>query len=176
MKSLLLGTVLGGLAAYAWSMLSWEVIGWHNKTLLGFRNDQEVAEVISSHTVQDGTYLLPYESPPDAKTAERMERGPIVFAAVRRGGFGSLPRVMVFQVLSLMAAAFLLTWLVQQTSGLSFARRVLFLAAVGFTASVIVDLPNFTWWGFSAPFTAVNFADNTLTWLVAGLVIARVAK
>jgi hypothetical protein len=32
MKSLALGTLLGGLAAFAWSSISWEVIGWHEKT------------------------------------------------------------------------------------------------------------------------------------------------
>ena len=176
LKSLLLGTLLGGLAAFAWSTISWEVIGWHGKTMLGFRNDEEVAAVISSHTLEDGTYLLPYASPPDAKLMERMQRGPIVVASVRRGGFGSVARVMTIQVLSLFAAAFLLTWLLLHTCELSYLRRVLFLAAVGLAASVIVDLPNWNWWGFSAPFTAVNLADNTLTWLLAGLVIAKVAK
>jgi hypothetical protein len=53
---------------------------------------------------------------------------------------------------------------------------VLFLAVVGLSASVIVDLPNWNWWGFSGSFTAVNLADNVLTWLLAGLVIAKVAK
>ena len=83
---------------------------------------------------------------------------------------------MAVQLLSLVAAAFLLTWLVLQTSGLSYARRVMFLAVVGLSASVIVDLPNWNWWGFSGSFTAVNVADNVITWLLAGLVIAKVAK
>jgi len=176
LKSLVLGTLLGGLAAFAWSTISWEVIGWHEKTMLGFRNDEEVAAVISSHTVESGTYLLPYRSPPDAKLIERMQRGPIVVAAVRRNGFESMARAMTIQVLSLFAAAFLLTWLLLHNRELSYPRRVLFLGAVGFAASVIVDLPNWNWWGFSGSFTAVNLADNTLTWLLAGLVIAKVAK
>lgn len=72
-----------------------------------------------------------------------MQKAPVVVAAVRRGGFG---------------AALLLTWLLLQTGGLSYARRVLFLAVAGLSASVIVDLPNWNWWGFSASFTAVNVA------------------
>jgi hypothetical protein len=175
-KSLLLGTLLGGLAAFVWSTVSWEVLGWHEKTLLGFQKDEEVAAMISSHTVQSGTYLLPYGQPTDPGLIDRMQKGPIMVAAVRRGGFGSMAQGMVFQVLILMAAAFLLTWLLLQTSGLGYARRVAFLAVVGLSASVIVDLPNWNWWGFSGAFTAVNLADNTLTWLLAGLVIARFAK
>jgi len=186
-KSLILGTILGGLMAFVWSSVSWELIGWHEKTMLGFQNEDDVAVVISSHATQDGTYILPSVPPTAGMTPEqkksalaavmqKMQTGPIMVAAVRRGGFGSYSQGLLVQLLSLMAAALLLTWLLLQTSGLSYARRVSFLAIVGLAASVIVDLPNWNWWGFSGAFTAVNLADSTLTWLVAGLVIAKVAK
>jgi len=183
-KKLILGTVLGGLTAFAWSMISWEIIGWHEKTMSHFQNEEQISTAIASQAASDGTYMLP--SPPrtngmtpekksqaEAAMKTRFETGPIVVAAVRRGGFGSFGRAVILQLLSLTAAAFLLTWLLLQTSGLSYARRVAFLAVAGLAASVIVDLPNWNWWGFSGAYTAVNLADFTLTWLVAGLVIAK---
>jgi hypothetical protein len=172
MKPLLLGTLLGGLAAFVWSNISWELIGWHEKTLSSFQNEDELAAAIAAHTPHDGTYLLPSVPPVEAK----MRRGPIMFAAVRRGEFGSFGRVIFTQLLSLMAAAGLLTWMTLQTGGLSYPRRVVFLAVAGLTASVIVDIPNWNWWGFSGLYTLVNLADFTITWLLAGLVIARVAR
>ena len=186
-KSLILGTILGGLAALVWSSISWELIGWHEKTMVAFHNEDEVSAVIASHAGQDGTFILPSMpstagmTPEQKKSAldaamKKMQAGPILVAAVRRGGFGSYGRGLILQWLSLMAAAFLLTWLLWQTSGLSYARRVAFLAVVGLAASVIVDLPNWNWWGFSGAYTAVNLADSTLTWLCAGLVIAKVAN
>jgi hypothetical protein len=186
-RSLLLGTILGGLAALAWSTVSWEVLGWHEKAMVNFQNEDEVAAVISSHAPTDGTYLLPSEPPMAGMTSEqkksayaalieKMAKGPIVVAAVRRGGFQSFSRAMIIQVLSLLAAAFLLTWLVLQTSGLSYARRVAFLAIAGLAGGVIVDLPNWNWWGFSGAYTAVDIADSMITWMLAGLVIAAVAK
>jgi hypothetical protein len=186
-KSLILGTILGGLAAVVWSSISWELIGWHEKTMVAFHNEDEVSAVIASHAGQDGTFILPSMpstagmTPEQKKSAldavmQKMQAGPIMVAAVRRGGFGSYGRGLVIQLLSLMAAAFLLTWLLLQTNGLSYPRRVAFLAVVGLAASVIVDLPNWNWWGFSGAYTAVNLADSMLTWLVAGLVIAKVAK
>ncbi|MGA8152726.1 MAG: hypothetical protein WB952_17375 [Terriglobales bacterium] len=186
-RSLLLGTILGGLAAFLWSSVSWEVLGWHEKTMLNFQNDDEVSAVIASHSLKDGTYLLPGTPPTGGMTAaqkkqtesalmEKMQKGPIMVAALRRSGFGSFGRALVIQLLGLMAAAFLLTWLLLQTRGLSYARRVAFLAIAGLAASVIVDLPNWNWWGFSGAYTAVNLADSTITWLLAGLVIAKVAK
>jgi hypothetical protein len=173
--------------AVVWSSVSWELIGWHEKTMVAFHNEDEVSAVIASHAGQDGTYILPSMPPTVGLTPEqkknviaavmqKMQAGPIMVAAVRRGGFGSYSRGLIIQLLSLMAAAFLLTWLLLQTTGLSYARRVAFLAVVGLAASVIVDLPNWNWWGFSGPYTAVNLADSTLTWLFAGLVIAKVAK
>jgi hypothetical protein len=187
MKSLLLGTILGGLTAFLWSSLSWEILGWHEKAVHRFPNEDAIAAAISAHAVPSGIYLLPSGHPEDGLTAEqakaaeaavmeKFQKGPIVFAAVRSGGFGSFPRAMTIQLLSLMFAAFLLTWLLVQTTGLSYGRRVLFLAVTGRAASVIVDIPNMNWWGFSLAYTAVNLADFTLTWLIAGLVIAKVAK
>ena len=155
--------------------------------MVAFHNEDEVSAVIASHAGQDGTYLLPSMPStagmtPEQKKAtldaamQKIQVGPIVVAAVRLGGFGSYTRGLIIQLLSLMAAAFLLTWLLLQTTGLSYARRVAFLAVVGLAASVIVDLPNWNWWGFSGAYTAVNLADSTLTWLFAGLVIAKIVK
>jgi hypothetical protein len=185
-KSLILGAILGGLTAFIWSSISWEVLGWHEKPMLAFQNEDDVAAVIASHATQSGIYLLP-GAPAAGLTAEekkaaqgtqiaKMQKGPIVFAAVRTGGFGSYSRGLIIQLLSMMAAASLLTWLLLQTTGLSYARRVVFLAVVGLSSSVIVDLPNWNWWGFSGMYTVVNLADFTLMWLFAGFVIAKVAK
>ena len=187
MKSLLLGTVLGGIAAFIWSTVSWTFLPWHEKPLLHFQNEDEVAAVISSHSTGSGIYLLPsgpaqeqmtgdQKKAAQAALMEKMQKGPIKFAAIRRGGFGSYMNGLLIQLVSLMAAAFLLTWLLLQTRGLSYVRRVLFLAVVGLASSVIVNLPDWNWWGFSGTYTVVNLVDFTLTWLFAGLVIAKVAN
>jgi hypothetical protein len=185
-RSLVLGTILGGLTAFIWSGISWSLLTWHEKPLRAFQDEDEVAAVIASHTTASGTYLLPGGPLQEGMTAEqkkaaqtlamqKMQKGPIVFAAIRRDGFGLYSQGLLFQLLIQMASAFLLTWLVLQT-GLSYARRVVFLAVAGLAAGVIADLPNWNWWGFSGAYTAVNIVDFMLTWLLAGLVIAKVAK
>jgi hypothetical protein len=187
MKSLLLGTILGGLTAFIWSSISWAVLTWHEKPVLVFQNEDEVAAIIASHSTQSGIYILPGAgstegmSADQKKTAEtarmaKMQNGPLVFAAIRRDGFPSYTRGLTIQLLSIFAAAFLLTWMLLQTSGLSYAGRVGFLAVAGLAASVIVDLPNWNWWGFSGTYTLVNLVDFTVTWMLAGFVIAKVAK
>jgi|SRR5215470_13112318 len=186
-KSLLLGTILGGLVAFIWSSISWELLGWHEKSLLSFQNEDDVSAVIASHTAKSGTYILPYGpsreglTPEQLKAAEatvmqKAQKGPVAFAAVRRDGFGSFTRGLIIQALILMASAFLLTWLLLQTRGLSYLHRVLFLGVAGLAAGVMVDLPNWNWWGFSIGYTVVNVIDGAITWLLAGLVIAKVAR
>jgi hypothetical protein len=186
-RSLVLGTILGGLTAFIWSSISWEIIGWHEKPLLTFQNEDEVSAAIASHITQSGTYLLPAGpsqagmTPEQKKAAQailmqKMQKGPVMFAAIRQGGFGSFTRGLITQALILMAGAFLFTWLLLQTSGLSYVGRVAFLGIAGLAAGVIVDLPNWNWWGFSDGYTLVNVIDGALTWLLAGLVIAKVAK
>jgi len=187
LKSLVLGTILGGLIAFVWSSVSWEVLPWHEKPILSFQNDEEVSAVIRSHTVKSGVYILPggpsmvgmtseQKKAAKATLMEKMQKGPVMFAALQREGFGSYTQGLVIQLLSLMAAALLLTWLVMQTTGLSYGKRVLFLGVVGLAAGVITELPNWNWWGFSGSYTLVMIADATLTWVIAGLVIAKVAK
>jgi len=186
-KSLLLGTILGGLTAFIWSSISWAVLSWHEKPMLAFQNEDDVAAVIASHSTQSGIYVLPGAPPTEgmpadqkkaAQTAQmaKMQKGPLMFAAIRRDGFPSYTRGLIIQLLSIFAAAFLLTWMLLQTSGLSYAGRVIFLAVAGLAASVIVDLPNWNWWGFSGTYTLINLVDFTLTWMFAGLVIAKVVK
>ena len=185
-KSILLGAALGGLTAFAWSMLSWEIIGWHEKAMSGFGNQDAMAAAIAANAPRDGTYMLPAAPPAglsqdqkkkaDDAAMERYLKGPIVIAAVRKGGFGSFGQALVLQFLTLSLGALLLTWLLAQARGLSYARRVLFVATAGVASSVLVDLPNWNWWGFSGAYTAVNLADSAITWAVAGLAIAAVCR
>jgi len=187
LKSLVLGAVLGGLTAFLWSFISWDLLPWHEKQLHSFQNEDEVLAIIASHAPRSGNYLLPTGPSEEGLTADqkkaaqeirmqKMQKGPLMFAAIRKEGFGSFPKTLITQVLYQMLAALLLTWMLLQTTGLSYARRVAFLAVAGLAASVIADLPNWNWWAFSGAYTAVNLIDYTLTWLLAGLVIAKVAK
>jgi hypothetical protein len=187
LKPLLLGAVLGGITAFLWSFISWSVLPWHEKQLRSFQNEDEVIAVISAHVPQSGNYLLPTGPSQEDLTADqkkaaeeirtqKMQKGPLVFAAIRKEGFGSFPKVLLTQLLCQIFAALLLTWMLLQTTSLSYARRVAFLGVAGLAASVIADLPNWNWWSFSGAYTVVNLIDYTLTWLLAGLVIAKVAK
>ena len=187
LKSLLLGAILGGLTAFLWSFISYSVLPWHLSQYHPFQNEDDVSALLSSHAAESGIYVLPLGPSQQGLTAEqkkaaveirtqKIQKGPLMFAAVRLSGFGSFPRVLLIQLLCQMFAALLLTWMLLQTMGLSYGRRVAFLAIAGLAASVIADLPYWNWYGFPTTYTAINLIDYTLTWLLAGMVIAKVAN
>jgi|SRR5579864_7334508 len=187
LKSLARGALLGGLTAFLWSFVSYGVLSWHLKQYHSFQNEDDVSALVSSHAPESGIYLLPLGpsqvgmNSEQKKAAmeirsEKIKKGPLVFAAINREGFDSFPRVLFIQLGYQIFAALLLTWLLLQTTGLSYARRVAFLAIAGLAASVIADLPYWNWYSFPATYAAINLIDYTLTWLIAGLVIARLAK
>ncbi len=188
-KTLVLGAILGGLVAFLWSNVSWEILPWHERTLLTFQDEDAVGRVVTEHAASSGVYLFPagpkqagmtkeQKKAAEAAAWEKMQKGPVVFAAIRREGFTSaaFTRGIMAQFLTQVIAAFLLTWMLLKTSGLSYWGRVGFLTVAGLAAGVISDLPNWNWWGFSGSYTTVAVVDSALTWYIAGLVIARVAR
>jgi hypothetical protein len=74
-RSLVLGTILGGLTAFIWSSISWDVIGWHEKSMLSFQDEDEISAAIVSHTSQSGTYFLPYGPAREGLTPAQRKAG-----------------------------------------------------------------------------------------------------
>jgi hypothetical protein len=58
-RSLLLGALLGGIIAFLWSWVSWDVLPWHENQMYSFQNEDSVGRVIMDNTQQSGMYLYP---------------------------------------------------------------------------------------------------------------------
>lgn len=186
-RSLVHGGVLGGLVLFAWGMISYMLLPWHAATLEQFKDEQAVAQVLAANAVGSGVYLLPNPHRHDpVLTAEqrkaaaedrvaRMMQGPFMFAAVSMQGARDMGAALLLNLVVNMVSAGLVLWLLMQTSGLSYRRRVGFVAMVGLAAAMIVHGPYWIWWGFSTLFTLVEFADPLIGWFFVGLVLARLA-
>jgi hypothetical protein len=186
-KSLLLGAILGGIVAFLWSFVSWSMLPWHESGIASFQDEDAFGRAVLEHTTGSGLYGYPGNPPTvgmtkeqkkaaETATFEKMKKGPMVFAAIRRDGYNSYVQGICIQLGIQILAAFLLTWLVLKTGASTYWGRVIFLTVAGLAAAVISDLPNWNWWGFSGSYTAVMVIDTALTWFIAGLVIARVTR
>ncbi len=186
-RRLVLGGVLGGVVLFVWGMISYMLLPWHAATLEQFKDEQAVAQVLAANAAGSGVYLLPNPHRHDpALTAEqrkaaaedgvaRMMQGPFMFAAVSLHGARDMGAALLMNLLVNMVSAGLVLWLLMQTGGLSYRRRVGFVVMVALAAAMIVHGPYWIWWGFSTPFTLVEFADPLIGWFLVGLVLARLA-
>ena len=174
--SLVKGTVLGGLVLFIWGAISWMALPWHGASLLTFGNEDAVTQAIVANAPRSGMYLLPNAGAEQKSAHEKMAKGPVVLASVRTGPIGSMTVFMISGLVIQMLGALLGTALLLQTRPLSYGGRVLFLLGIALSAGVLAHLPDWNWWSFSASYTMLAFADLIIGWLLAGLVIAKVAK
>src|SRR3989442_8569046 len=94
-KQLVLGSVLGAIVLFVWSAIAWMLIPWPGEPLRTFTNEDAVAQAIKANVPRSGNYLLPNEpkrtpgmtneqyQKMEQEAADRMSRGPVIFAAVR---------------------------------------------------------------------------------------------
>jgi hypothetical protein len=185
-KSLFLGGVLGGIILFAWGAFSHMVLPFYKNAILKFTDEDAVAQTLAANAPRSGIYAYPMGSDPgpgataeqkkaaEAAAWEKMKRGPFVFVAFTSRGLASLARPLTLEILTDILGALLVTWLVMQTGGLSYAGRWGFVMVAAFTAGVVEVIPNWNWWGFSGLYTLLEFVDLLAGAALAGLVIAKV--
>jgi hypothetical protein len=187
-KRLLLGTILGAVVLFFWSALAWMVIPWPGEPLRGFANEEATLQAIKANVPRSGVYLMPMEvkrtpgmtdeqyqkAMQDANN--RMLQGPMIFASVRLEPMGSITKFFVIGFITQMVAAFLGTFLLLQTSGLSYAARVTFVTVLGVLIFVGGHLDEWNWWGFSNAYIGMQLGSIVIGWLLAGLLISALVR
>jgi hypothetical protein len=183
-KQLALGSVLGAVVLFVWSFIAWTFIPWPGEPLRSFTNDDAVIAAIKANAPRSGNYLLPNEvkrapgmTDEQYKAAqqtamEKMSRGPVIFAAIRLEPFGSTAKPLVIKFVTLIVVALLASFLLAQTSGLSYATRVVFLTIIGLIIFGGSSVDEWNWWGFSNAYTAMQFGVQVIGWILAGLVMS----
>jgi hypothetical protein len=174
-----LSALLGGLAVFVWSFLSWMVLPWHDAHIFAFKDEAAVVEVLKANAPAPGLYMMPDAgSGGDWKAgAERMRTGPFFFGVVRPGsGDWSFTRLMIGSLLTQIAGALIITILVKSAGFGNYLGRVIFSGAIGLAAGVLGHLPNLNWWEFPRGWTLINITDLVIGWCIGGLVIAAFTR
>lgn len=181
-KQLVLGSVLGAIVLFIWSMIAWEMIPWPGTPLRAFANEDAVTQAIVANAPASGNYLLPnpdmkgLTADQQQKAMDKMAQGPIVFAAVRREPFTSMAKPLVIQFLTQLVVALIACFLLLQTSGLAFKCRVLFLTLIGLLIFVGGHVDEWNWWSFSNAYMLMQFGALVIGWFLASLVMSSVVK
>ncbi|MEN9344126.1 MAG: hypothetical protein RLZZ453_913 [Chlamydiota bacterium] len=173
-RSLLKSAVLGGLVVFIWSLISWMVLPIHQHCFHQFTNEERVASVIREHA--PGKDLYEVVTMPEKCGCSKNE-GFYMFAAVVPKGLGQeMTRPLVCAFVIQVIGAFLVSWMLIKTKGLSFRHKVLFVTLFGLGIGVLGSLSAWNWANFSACYVLTQMFDLVVGWCLAGLVIAKTLK
>jgi hypothetical protein len=175
MSACIKGGIVAGIILFIWSALSWMVLPWHKATLNTFKNEKAVVEVMKTNATQSGIYFLPMQSMEGVEQEATAQ--PLVFSSVKLEGMpGSMAKPMAFGLIGDIIAAMLVGWILLQTRGLGYIRRVGVVVTFALAASIVAHLPNWNWFAFDTNYTLVLVADTLIGWFLAGLVLAGICK
>lgn len=176
------------MVAFIWGWISWAALPWHDATFHSFKDGDAATAAIKANAPNTGVYLLP-SLPPDSATvtaeqrqaaheewSKRYAEGPSGILASKLGGMSSMGPTLVGGLILNVLAAALLTWLLLAGGPRAYLLKVVFVGVAALFAAVVSHLMSWNWWGVGIDYTSVMAADTLVTWLLAGLVIARVAR
>jgi hypothetical protein len=181
-KQLLLGTILGAIVLFLWSFIAFTFIPWPGEPLKTFTNEAAVEQAIVGNASGSGNYALPNPHKPgltseqEQAAAEKMMRGPMMFLAVRLEPMRPFPMLLICQFLTHLVLALIATFLLLQTSGLTYGKRVVFVALCGLLIFAGGKVDEWVWWSFSSAYLAMEFGAIVIGWILAALVIAKFAR
>ena len=162
------GAVAGGLIAFAWSSVSWMALPFHGKTISSFGDPAALVNILEAGAPKSGIYILAND-----KTGQLAPTDPFVFISYDKRGWGSMGSAMALGLLVQMIGAFFWTWILGKIPGLTLKDSALYGFFFGLCVGVLGALPNWVWWKFSLPFTAMYVADAAIAWTLASMVLSR---
>lgn len=167
-------SVLGAIVLFLWGYASWMVLPWHHSTLKTFKDDVAVSQVIKANVSESGVYISPVMNPNNADIAGKT----LIFTNIDVNGMpsNSMTMPMIISFITQLIAAFLVTWLLANTAGMGYLRRVAFVVVFALAASIVTNVPAWNWFKFDTHFTLVAMADLVIGWFLAGIFIAALVK
>lgn len=159
------GTLLGGVALFLWSAVSWMLLPWHNTGFKSFADEKAVLLALQANAPADGVYLAPS---PNQDAVHQ----PFVHAIVRTGGYGDLGRAMGLGFLGNLLSAFLATLFLLQLGPRALVEKLLFLLTAALLAWSGRYFADVAYWGLPWRNALVDLADLLVAWTLAGSLLA----
>jgi hypothetical protein len=184
---LLLAGVLAGIGIFVWGMISHLALGLGQMGVKELPNEPATLNALQENVPEAGFYIYPSgiaveKAPKDQRDKlmqEYMEvyktkpHG-ILILTPSNGTAYNFPALLCNELLSNilngLLAAFLLSYAIGSIR--SMFGRVLFVATLGFFATVAIDFSYWNWYGFPTKYLISSFLDNTIGSAFAGIVLA----
>jgi len=190
LRRVILGTILGALAAFAWAYVSWSAVRLYDWAVQPLPAANELSPQIARAVPRDGAYAFPaldmdaVRAMPDAERAaavtawrQESERGPVGLLLVREHGRDPISAQRYLTAFGYMAfSAFLMSMLMAGMRCPSWAGRWVIGIVIALFAAMAANGPGLAWFQLPARWVYAGIADTFLTWTVATAVIAAVVR
>lgn len=160
--------IICAIILFAWGFVSWMVLPWHDMVVNEFTSESEVAEAIRANAPKAGVYYLPF-----AHQDHKAGNTAAFVNALPEGYEPGMKKQFVFQFVANLISALIIVYLLSQTAGLSYMKKVGFVTLIGAVIGFASHFPYWNWFGFSTQYVAVTVADSAAAGLLAGLAVAK---
>jgi hypothetical protein len=182
-KPLAMGTLLGGLALFAWGALYHVALPFYNASMQSFAGEDAVTQAVVAGATKPGTYMIPNvpanATPEQRKqqmsaVEEKAQRGPMVLAFVRPGPLGSFGTLLGIQLVIDLSVALMATVILLNAKPVAFGSRVLLMMGVAVAVWLSTSAPYWNWYASGAAWALAELGEELGGWTVMGLVLAKV--
>jgi hypothetical protein len=176
MRRILLGGLLGGLAMFIWTSIAHMVLPLGAAGIREIPNDADMVNALHTKLGESsGFYMYPGMGTGGmAGYAQKLAANPSGLLIYHPPGVQTLtPGQLVTELLTEIAEALLVAWLLTQTRLAGYGSRVVFALVCGILAAIATNVSYWNWYGFPASYTIATMTTEVVGVLVAGLVVAK---
>lgn len=168
-KNILQGTAIGTLVMFFWGTTEWfnPLLHLPYKTA---SNPDIVNKALNDNMPESGMYIWPNGN--ETKTADGNARDIVYFIAKNDASFYNPSKFMPVELVTQVAIWFIVTYLLLLTSFQKHWQRVRFTLIIGLLVGLTFFLPLWNWWGFSAEYVIIRWANMMLGWFLAALAVS----
>lgn len=175
MKNNLLAPALAAVAMFIFGSIFW-MNPLPYKVISGTADDRAATAALDSIFPETGLYLVPGPQTEPDLANELFSEGPSAMVHFMKEGQPMMDPAMFLQgYLHYFVVAFLLGLILRQTAGFltGYCSAVKLSALIGLTGGVLTTLGEPIWWRHLWSWGLINLLYVTLSFMVAGLVLAK---
>jgi hypothetical protein len=169
-----IGIALTAAALFIWGFVFWIFI-IPDSAMQEVADNAATQQVLAEHFPTQGMYFVPGGDPDDPVWAELHEKGPIAMVSVTAGRPPQEPMLFIKGIVVEIALAALIAWMLALAAPSlpGYTQRVIFVCIAGLGATLLTHGRGMVWFGATAEWVIPTAAFDFVSWLIAGLILAR---